>query len=150
MRRSSAWIALALLAIPSISFGSGTPPPGKAAPAIVPYLCSDGHTASVIYQGGSDYRLAKAVVSHEGRSFEMRAAPTLYGVRYRTAAAVEGESALAWSLRGEQAVLSEAPEADSYTRPERELLRCVRLRGAAAPEAPAAAEDHGEDHGEAH
>lgn len=150
MRRSSAWIAASLLAIPSISFGSGTPPPGKAEPAIVPYLCSDGHTASVIYQSGSDFRLAKAVVSHEGRSFEMRAAPTLYGVRYRTAAPVEGGAPLAWSLRGEQAVLSEAPEADSYTRAERELLRCVRLRGAAAPAAAAGAEPHGDGHGESH
>ncbi len=150
MKLPSVWIAATLVAIPSISYGSGTPPPGKAAPAIVPYLCSDGHTASVIYQSGSDFRLARAVVSHEGRSFEMRAAPTLYGVRYRTAAAVEGASALAWSLRGEQAVLSEAPEADSYTRPERELLRCVRVRGAAAPVTAAVAEAHAEGHDEAH
>ena|SRR5687768_80532 len=150
MKLPSVWIAATLIAIPSISYGSGTPPPGKAAPAIVPYSCSDGHTANVIYESGSDFRLARAVVSHEGRDFEMRAAPTLYGVRYRTAAAVEGESALAWSLRGEQAVLSEAPETDSYTRPERELLRCVRMRGAPAPQAAAVAEGHGDSHNEAH
>ncbi len=150
MKRSSAWIAVTLLAIPSMSFGSGTPPPGKAEPAIVPYLCSDGHTANVIYQSGSEFRLAKALVNHEGRSFEMQAAPTLYGVRYRTVAAVEGGSPLAWSLRGEQAVLSEAPQADSYPRPERELLRCVRLRGAAPVAASAGGESHGEGHGEEH
>ena len=143
MRRSSAWIALALLPLPSLAFGSGTPPPGKAEPAIIPYLCSDGHQASVIYQSGSDYRHAKALVSHEGRTFEMRAAPTLYGVRYRTEAAVQAGPALAWSLRGEQATLTEAPEADSYTRTERELLRCTRVRGAAA-------EAHSEGHAEAH
>ena len=146
MKRSSAWVAVALLAIPSLAFGSSTPPPGKAAPPVVPYLCSDGHAASVIYESGSDYRHAKAVVTHEGRTFEMQAAPTLYGVRYRTEASAEGGPALAWSLRGEQALLTEAPEADSYARQERELLRCVRVRGALATEAPASGESHGEDH----
>ena len=64
------------------------------------------------------------------RTFDLRAAPTLYGVRYRGEAT--SGPALAWSLRGEEAVLSEAPEADSYVRAERELLRCVRVRGAMA------------------
>ena len=150
MKRSSAWIAVILLGIPSLAFGSGTPTPGKVEPQTVPYLCSDGHTASVVYTHGSDYRLARAVVSHEGRSFEMRSAPTLYGVRYRTASAAEGGSRVAWSLRGEQALLTEAPSDDSYTRPERELLRCVRLRGAAPAEAGGHGEDHGDDHGEGH
>jgi hypothetical protein len=148
MRRSSIWIAAALLAVPSISFGSGTPPPGKAEPPIVPYLCSDGHTASVIYRSGSNFQHAKALVTHEGRTFEMQAAPTLYGVRYRTAASAE--PALAWSLRGEEAVLSEAPEADSYTREERELLRCVRLRGAPPSASHGSGESHGEEHGADH
>ena len=137
MMRSSPWFALALLALPSLASGSGTAPAGKAEPPIVPYLCSDGHTASVIYRSGSDFRHARALVTHDGRTVEMQAAPTLYGVRYRSDASAE--PALAWSLRGEQAVLSEAPEADSYTRPERELLRCVRVRGALA------AETHGAD-----
>ena len=150
MRRSSAWIAVALLAIPSMSFGSGTPPPGKAEPAIVPYLCSDGHTASVVYQGGSDYRLAKAVVSHEGRSFEMRAAPTLYGVRYRTAAAVEGESGsgLVAARRAGGAERGARGRQLYAARARAAPLRAAE--GRAAPEASAAAEDHGEDHGEAH
>ena len=99
MMRSLPWFTLALLALPSLASGSGTAPAGKADPPIVPYLCSDGHTASVIYRSEAS-----------------------------------AEPALAWSLRGEQAVLSEAPEADSYTRPERELLRCVRVRGAIAVE----------------
>ena len=54
-----------------------------------------------------------------------------------TAASPRTGPALAWSLRGEEAVLSEAPEADSYTRPERELLRCIRVRGALATAAHA-------------
>jgi hypothetical protein len=137
MMRSSLWFALALLALPSLASGSGTAPAGKAEPQIVPYLCSDGQTAGVIYRGGSDFRQARALVTHDGRTLAMQAAPTLYGVRYRSEA--PAEPALAWSLRGEQAVLSEAPEVDSYTRPERELLRCVRVRGALA------AQTHGPD-----
>ena len=133
MRRSSIWIAAALLAAPSIAFGFNTPPAGKAAPAVVPYLCSDGHTANVIYESGNDFVHASARLDYDGRTVELRAAPTLYGVRYRTAEATEGGAPLAWSLRGEQAVLSEAPEADSYTRAEHELARCIRVRGAAAP-----------------
>ena len=133
MRRSSPWVAVALLAAPSIAFGFNTPPAGKAAPPVVPYLCSDGHTANVIYESGNDYLHARALVDYDGRTLELRSAPTLYGVRYRTEEGSEGGAPLAWSLRGEQAVLSEAPEADSYTRAERELARCVRLRGAAAP-----------------
>jgi hypothetical protein len=134
MKLSSAWCAV-LVALPSMAVGSGTAPAGKGPPPVVPYLCSDGHTASVLYRGGSDFRHARAIISHDGRTFDMPAAPTLYGVRYRAEAA-EG-TALAWSLRGEQAVLSEAPEADSYTRAERELLRCVRVRGALASESHA-------------
>jgi hypothetical protein len=135
MRHLSAWLAAALLALPSLALGSGGAPAGKAAPPIVPYLCSDGATASVIYRGGSDFRLARALVTHQGRTLEMQAAPTLYGVRYRSG--TSAGPALAWSLRGEQAVLSEAPEADSYTRAEHELLRCIRVRGAPAAEAHA-------------
>ena len=143
MRRSSAWMALALLALPSIAIGSGTPPPGKAAPPVVPYLCSDGQTANVVYRSGSDFRHARALVTHDGRTLELRAAPTLYGVRYRGEASTG--AALAWSLRGEEAVLSEAPEDDSYTRDERELLRCVRIRGRLPGDAHAG-EAHGDHH----
>ena len=132
MRRSSAFlIAAALAALPSAAMASGGVRLGQSEPPTVPYLCSDGHTATVVYRGGSDFRHAQALVSHHGRTFDLRAAPTLYGVRYRGEA--DGAS-LAWSLRGEEAMLSEAPEPDSYTRTERELLRCIRVRGGAAPE----------------
>lgn len=127
-RTSAACIAASLSALSSIAVGSSSVPATKAEPAIIPYLCSDGQTASVVYRGGSDFRHAQALVSHDGRTFDLRAAPTLYGVRYRGDA--DGGPALAWSLRGEEAVLSEAPEADSYVRAERELLRCIRVRGA--------------------
>ena len=137
MRRSSAWVAAAaLVALPSMATGSGSVPAGKAEPPTIPYLCSDGQTASVVYRGGSDFRHAQALVSHDGRTFDLRAAPTLYGVRYRGQA--DGGPALAWSLRGEEAVLSEAPDADSYVRAERELLRCIRVRGALAADRHAA------------
>ena len=142
MKLSSASIALALLAVPSLAVALNTPTAEETGPPVVPYLCSDGHTANVLYESGNDYLHARARVEHEGHTYELEAAPTLYGVRYRTASAAEGGDTLAWTLRGEQAVLSEAPETDSYTREERELLRCIRLRGGA----PAAAEGHGEGH----
>ena len=130
MRRSSAWFTVALLAVPSIAFGFNSPGAEKAEPPLVPYMCNDGQTANVLYESGSDYVHAKALVAHDGRTIELEAAPTLYGVRYRAASAAEGGPILAWSLRGEQALLTEAPDADSYTRQEHELLRCIRIRGA--------------------
>jgi len=142
MKLSSAPIALALLAVPSLAVALNTPTAEETGPPVVPYLCSDGHTANVVYESGNDYLHARARVEHEGHTYELDAAPTLYGVRYRAASAAEGGETLAWTLRGEQAVLSEAPDTDSYTRDEHELLRCIRLRGAA----PAAAGEHGEGH----
>ena len=147
MRPLSLALAAALLATPAYVFGSGTPAPGKAEPARVPYLCSGGETATVIYESGSDFSHAKALVSFQGRTLEMRAAPTLYGVRYRAEAGSEGGAPLAWSLRGEEAWLSEAPDEESYTRQEQQIARCIRLRGA-APAQTASAEGHGGDHAE--
>jgi hypothetical protein len=142
MKLSSAPIALALLAVPSLAVALNTPTAEETGPPVVPYLCSDGHTANVLYESGNDYLHARARVEHEGHTYELEAAPTLYGVRYRTESAAEDGDTLAWTLRGEQAVLSEAPDTDSYTREEHELLRCIRLRGGA----PAATEGHGEGH----
>jgi hypothetical protein len=146
MRRSSACAALALLSLPALAFGASTPPPGKAAPAVVPYVCGDGSQASVVYESGGDYLHARALITHDSRTVELRAAPTLYGVRYRTATATEGEPALAWSLRGEEAWLTESPDADGYTREEREIIRCVRLRRIGMADAHAADEGHAEPH----
>lgn len=151
MKPTSSWLMAALIAAPSPAAASGTPAPSNAGPAPIPYLCSDGHEASVVYESGSDFNHAKALVTYEGRTIEMRAAPTLYGVRYR-AEASEGGTPLAWSLRGEEAWLTEAPDEDSYTRQERALVRCIRLRGA-LPVQTASADSHGSDgegHGEDH
>lgn len=137
MKPLSACVAATLLAIPAALFGSGTPSPGKAEPAIVPYLCDGGRSASVVYENGGDYRHARALVTYRDRTFAMPSAPTLYGVRYRVQADAEGAVPLAWSLRGEEARLTESPDEESYTRDERELARCIRLRGAlAADEGP--------------
>jgi hypothetical protein len=156
MRLASAGAALALLTIPTLGFGSSGGGRVKSGPPTIPYLCHDGRSydgreATVIYQNGSDYLHAKALVTYEGRTTEMRAAPALYGVRYRT----EAQPAMAWSLRGEDAWLTESPDADGYTRQEREIARCIRLRD----ESPAHGGDHGsaasggdghEEHGENH
>lgn len=154
MRLSCIWFAATLFAIPSVVSGYSSAPPPKAGPANVPYLCNGGQPASVVYESGSDFIHARALVTYDGRTVAMRAAPTLYGVRYRTDTTAEGGQPLAWSLRGEQALLTEAPDADSYTRQERALANCVRLRGAAVAEAgahgAAHAADHGEDHGDHH
>ena len=62
----------------------------------------------------------------------MRAAPTLYGTRYRA----DGAPALAWSLRGDEGRLTESPDAMSYAGDEQELARCARVReGGAGAEA---------------
>ena len=143
MRPLAAMIALVLLTLPSVVAGYSTPSPGKAEPPVVRYLCSDGRPADVIYESGNDFIHAKARVTIDERSFELEAAPTLYGVRYRGEAA-GAATPLAWTLWGEQAWLTESPDEDGYTRQERELARCVRLRGIA----PAAAGD--EAHGEGH
>ncbi|WP_129791095.1 MliC family protein [Sphingosinicella sp. CPCC 101087] len=144
MKSSSACAALVLLSMPAIVYGAGTSAPRKAAPAIVPYLCQDGGVANVVYENGGDYRHARALISYDARTLEMSAAPALYGVRYRTA--VAGEPALAWSLRGEEARLTESPDADGYTRPERELARCVRLRRLDMT----GAQENGAAHGDSH
>lgn len=139
MKLSAILTLAGLAAIPAaaLALAPGGPMP-KAGPPEVPYLCDDGRKAKVIYENGVGSRHARALVEIDGRTIELEQAPTLYGVRYRAAAADEG-TPLAWSIRGEEAWLTEAPEADSYTREERALARCVRLRGALA-------EDHGDTH----
>ena len=144
MRLSCILFATTLFAVPTIVSGYSGASSVKAGPAIVPYLCNGGQPANVVYESGSDFIHARALVTYDGRTVEMRAAPTLYGVRYRTESAAEGGQPLAWSLKGEEALLTEAPAADSYTHEERALANCVRLRGAAVAEA------HGMDHSEGH
>ena len=149
MKLRTALPALILLAAPSVLIGSSGGGRVKSGPAIIPYQCSDGHPANVVYESGSDYLHARALVAHDGRTFDMRAAPTLYGVRYRTEGSDEGGRPMAWSLRGEEAWLTEAPDADSYTRDETAIARCARLRGIAVAHGEGHG-DHGEDHGDQH
>jgi hypothetical protein len=144
MSRSSACLALALLSLPALAFGASTPPAGKAGPAVVPYVCGDGSLASVVYERGGDFRHARALVTHDSRTVELQAAPALYGVRYRSAG--DGEPVLAWSLRGEEAWLTESPDADGYTREEREIIRCVRQRQIGIAEAHGSHTEPGEVH----
>jgi len=110
-----------LLALAAFSEGHGGGPP------VVPYACSDGETAQVVYEAGGDFLHARALVTHGGRTIEMAAAPTLDGLRYRGGAG-EGGAPLAWSVRGEEAILSAAPTEQSYAGEEEALLRCQRLR----------------------
>ncbi|MGZ8337135.1 MAG: hypothetical protein ACXWU1_10785 [Allosphingosinicella sp.] len=157
MRLPIACAALALLALPTLVSGSSGGGRVKSGPATIPYLCHDGQSydareAVVVYENGSDYLHAKAQVTYDGRTTEMRAAPTLYGVRYRT----EAQPAVAWTLRGEDAWLTDSPDADGYTRPERQIARCIRLReegpnevSGVAPR-PAGEEHSTEDHGDDH
>ena len=86
-----------------------------APPPVVPYLCSGGEIANVIYESGSDYLHAAARLTLGDRHLELHPAPTLYGFRYRT----------------------ESPDADGYVRGEREITRCIRLRGALPQTRPA-------------
>ena len=152
MRLSSAFAAVALLAAPTLVLGSGGGGRVKSGPPEIPYLCHDdrgysGHEAIVVYEGGSDYIHAKARLTYNGQTTEFRAAPTLYGVRYRT----EAEPAVAWTLRGEEAFLTESPDAESYIGPERRIASCIRLRDEPTDAPPEGAEggehaSHGAHH----
>lgn len=140
--RSAPVFAATLLALPAIAWGFATPTAVKSGPATIPYLCGDGRAATVVYENGSDYRHARARLTYEGRTVELRSAPTLLGLRYR-GDGDGGAPAWAWTLRGEQARLTESPDEESYAGEERELDRCVRVRGAVAV---ATHDGHGDDH----
>lgn len=96
-------------------------------PAIVPYVCEDGRPISAIYEHGGDFLHAKVLITYDGRTTELEAAPTLYGIRY-TGEAGEGGQPLAWSLRGERAWLSEVTDAADVANPGRPIAQCTRQR----------------------
>ena len=115
------------------------------APAVVPYACDGGRQASAIYEHGGDYLHAKVLLTFDGRTTEFEAAPTLYGVRYRSEPSAEEPRRLLWSLRGERTVLSEAGDPHDVASEGQPIARCTRVRTAAV--APAEGEvDHSEDH----
>ncbi len=114
-------------------------------PAVVPYVWEDGRQASAIYEHGGDYLHAKVLLTFDGRTTELEAAPTLYGVRYRSEPSAEEPRSLLWSLRGERTVLAEIGDPHDVSSEGRPIARCTRLRTAAA--SPSAGEPgHSEDH----
>lgn len=102
------------------------------APATIAYVCEDGRQASAIYEHGGDYRHAKMLLSYDGRTTELEAAPTLYGIRYLAEPSAAEPRALMWSLRGERAVLAEAVHPDDVADGGRPIATCQRLRIAQA------------------
>jgi hypothetical protein len=131
--RSSALASLALIgmafALSAYSGGGGRVVSG---PAIVPYLCEGGQTASAVYEHGSDFRHAKVRLTVEGRTTELEAAPTLYGMRYRSEPSATEPRHLIWAVRGERAWLAEASEPYRSDQEGQRLLNCHRQRGSAA------------------
>jgi len=116
--------------------------PGRVAatPAIVPYTCEDGRQVAAIYESGGDHSHAKVLVTYEGRTIELEAAPTLYGRRYLSEPGATEPRHLMWSLRGEHAALSEATAPEDVADAGRPIARCTRVRGSV----PTAAHSPGE------
>lgn len=132
MIRSSVLASSALI---GIAFAlSGYSGGGRVAnsPAVVPYICEGGQTASAIYENGNNFRLAKVLLTVDGRATELEAAPTLYGLRYRHEPSASDPRNLIWAVWGERAWLSEATDPYASDREGPRLLSCHRQRGAAA------------------
>lgn len=139
MMRSSILCALTPLAgFMLLGFSGG----GRVAnsPAIISYVCEGGGQAAAIYEHGGDYRHAKVMLTYGGRTTELKAAPTLYGIRYLGEPSGDDPRALVWSLRGERAVLAEATDPHDATSEGRPIASCTRLRVASA--AGHSADDH--------
>lgn len=101
----------------------------SSGPAIVPYICEGGRPISAVYENGGDFLHAKVLITYDGRTSELGAAPTLYGIRYMGEGG-EGGQPLAWSLRGERAWLSEVTDAADVANPGRPIAQCIRQRSA--------------------
>jgi membrane-bound inhibitor of C-type lysozyme len=104
-----------------------------AGPAGLPYLCADGRSARIHYDGGDPNRMP-ARLSFDGHDYRMVPDPAMSGLRYRSEEGVAPGRALVWAAQGEEAALIEAAEGG-----EREIVRCARVREgeAAAPAAEA-------------
>ena len=139
MIRSSALTCSALVSIAlALSAYSGGGGRVANSPAVVPYTCEGGGTASAIYENGSNFRLAKVLLTVDGRTTELEAAPTLYGMRYHHEQSSSDPRNLIWAVWGERAWLSEGTEPYASDREGRRLLSCHRQRGAASPNSEAA------------
>lgn len=132
MNRSSPFAVAALVAAALMLSGfAGGGGRVKSGPAIIPYACEDGRQVSAVYEHGGDYLHARVQLSYDGRTAELNAAPTLYGLRYVGA----GEQPLAWSLRGEHASLAQVSDAANAEEAGQPIAQCVRVRGGAAAHA---------------
>jgi len=139
MIRSSALACPALIfmafALSAYSGGGGRV---ANSPANIPYVCEGGQTASAVYENGSNFRLAKVLLTVGGRTTELEAAPTLYGMRYRNEPSATESRHLIWAVWGERAWLSEATEPYRSDQEGQRLLNCHRQRGGGAAHGEAA------------
>lgn len=132
MIRSSALACPALIGIAfALSAFSGGGGRVASGPANVPYVCEGGQTVSAVYENGSNFRLAKVLLTAEGRTTELEASPTLYGMRYHHEPSASDPRNLIWAVWGERAWLSEGTEPYASDREGQRLLNCHRQRGAA-------------------
>lgn len=130
--KTSAFACPALVGIAfALSAYSGGGGRVASGPATVPYVCEGGQTASAVYENGSDFRHAKVMLTVEGRTTELEAAPTLYGIRYRNEPSTAEPRHLIWAVWGERAWLAEATEPYRSDGEGQRLLNCHRQRGAA-------------------
>ncbi len=97
------------------------------APATISYLCEDGRPATAIYENGGDFLHARMLLTYDGRTTELEAAPTQLGIRYAAAPAGSAQ-VLSWSLQGEQAFLTEVANPEDVVTPGRPIAQCMRQR----------------------
>ena len=108
----------------------------------IAYRCADGHVARLVYENGGWFVKARASLVWDGRTVALQASPPTYGLRY-VSADDAADPVLIWTVRGEEAWLSEIARNAAPDAPARELAHCTRVREGG--EAPAAGEG-----GEAH
>lgn len=129
MKRKSPMAAVALIGAAFMLSGFAGGGAVRSGPATIAYACEGGQQASAIYENGGDFLHAKVLLTYGGRTSELEAAPTLFGIRY---VGGEGAQPLAWSVRGERAWLSEGIPADNVVDGGQTLAQCTRLRTTAA------------------
>lgn len=138
MRLSHAHLAAvittcAFLAQPALAAGGGKAEKG---PAGIPFSCSDGREMRVVSDGAGPRGKLKLLFA-DGHPHELRAQPTIEGLRY--AGEADGHM-LVWSTDGIEGVLAQA-SADAAE--EQEIARCRRAGWDGFKEG--AAGHHGED-----
>lgn len=143
MKRSSPIVAAGLIGAAFLLSGYSGGGRVSNSPPVIAYACEGGRQAAAIYEHGNDYFHAKVLLTFDGRTTELEAAPTLYGIRYVGEPSGEQPRALMWSLRGERAWLSEATEPHDVTSQGQPIAQCTRVRGTlASAEAGHSADSH--------